>query len=695
MSASATAAAAPAAAPAQEGTDWKWTVARSLVVFFGIQAITSKDGLLSKFTGSKSDVQAPVSDGAAFDSSSMGGQAPVAGRTGPTPPQKQPQRGGAPGWPQGGVLDFYLFLTSGPPATPEELASQFSTLVPHGSGVGSVPSLVDWDAESYAISVLDSSKRDPSRPIVAHQFKDTMQAVKWTDVDTGAKSFKRKLLLDVDIYPEIRISNHSMWAEIFVTRPGVSPSPKDPSYQQQWVFHSRKLLTRLYPAKKQVVEKRLFTSTSEDGKDKVSAETEKTVDLEKRKLDQPVTWWHPNLTLALVEQKPNQALALNQLAPPLAQWIHPIPSHPQNTATNIYTYPILFPNDFWLLREHMFAFNASTLSVPLSIEIYGTSFFKFQMLAAFSDSFDKQAMASSEIDMIKTTLIETPIWLLALTISVSLLHTLFEFLAFSQEVQFWRSKKDLTGVSVSSIVTNVFVQLVILLYLLDSREDTSWTILLGQGVGMVIEAWKLTRAMTVSIIGTPRGEKSLWRFSPIKLNIKDKHVLSEEEKKSQEFDKLAFKYVMLAMSPILGGYAIYSAIYNTHKGYWSYFIGTLTSFVYAFGFVSLVPSLILNYKLKSTAGMNTKTFIYKILGTFVDDLFAFCIKMPTLHRLACFRDDLVFAVFLYQRWIYPTDLTRVNEFGTVVEPVDGTGEPKQQQISDVKEQPLLEDKKNL
>lgn len=40
--------------------------------------------------------------------------------------------------------------------------------------------------------------------------------------------------------------------------------------------------------------------------------------------------------------------------------------------------------------------------------------------------------------------------------------------------------------------TNVFVQLVILLYLLDNNENTSWMILMGQGVGMVIEAWKVS-----------------------------------------------------------------------------------------------------------------------------------------------------------------------------------------------------------
>jgi hypothetical protein len=31
--------------------------------------------------------------------------------------------------------------------------------------------------------------------------------------------------------------------------------------------------------------------------------------------------------------------------------------------------------------------------------------------------------------------------------------------------------------------------------------------------------------------------------------------------------------------------------------------------------------------------------------------------------LACFRDDIVFFIFLYQRYLYPVDKTRVNEFG--------------------------------
>ena len=40
-----------------------------------------------------------------------------------------------------------------------------------------------------------------------------------------------------------------------------------------------------------------------------------------------------------------------------------------------------------------------------------------------------------------------------------------------------------------------------------------------------------------------------------------------------------------------------------------------------------------------------------------------CVQMPTLHRLSVFRDDLVFLVYIYQRWVYRVDKRRANEFG--------------------------------
>jgi len=61
--------------------------------------------------------------------------------------------------------------------------------------------------------------------------------------------------------------------------------------------------------------------------------------------------------------------------------------------------------------------------------------------------------------------------------------------------------------------------------------------------------------------------------------------------------------------------------------------------------------------------MPARTMMYKFLNTFIDDLFAFTIKMPVLHRLATLRDDIIFFVYLYQAWAYKVDYSRVNEFG--------------------------------
>ena len=75
------------------------------------------------------------------------------------------------------------------------------------------------------------------------------------------------------------------------------------------------------------------------------------------------------------------------------------------------------------------------------------------------------------------------------------------------------------------------------------------------------------------------------------------------------------------------------------------------------------PQLYLNYRMKSVAHLPWRQLTYKFLNTIIDDLFAFVIKMPTLHRLSVFRDDIVFLIFLYQKWIYGVDKKRANEFG--------------------------------
>ena len=55
----------------------------------------------------------------------------------------------------------------------------------------------------------------------------------------------------------------------------------------------------------------------------------------------------------------------------------------------------------------------------------------------------------------------------------------------------------------------------------------------------------------------------------------------------------------------------------------------------------MTPQLFINYKLKSVSHLPWRMMTYKALNTFIDDLFAFVIQMPTMYRLGCFRDGKI------------------------------------------------------
>lgn len=213
---------------------------------------------------------------------------------------------------------------------------------------------------------------------------------------------------------------------------------------------------------------------------------------------------------------------------------------------------------------------------------------KFNLYASVDDSFKQAAnnptmggAGVAEFDEVKRVLLETNPFFLGLTALVTALHSLFEFLAFKNDVSHWKNRKDQTGVSLRTIITNVIIQLIITLYLFDNNTDTSFMILFGQGIGLLIESWKITKAVDIKLV---RSQGIL----PYKIQIRDKHVLSKEEEETKEYDKLAFRYVIWGTTPFLIGYTIYSLLYEQHRGWYSFVITTLTQFVYMFGFVQLV-----------------------------------------------------------------------------------------------------------
>ena len=269
------------------------------------------------------------------------------------------------------------------------------------------------------------------------------------------------------------------------------------------------------------------------------------------------------------------------------------------------------------------------------------------------DSMRELGFSDEQLDQLYSIFTDTDFYLLFLSFFVALVHLLFEFLAFKNDITFWRARKTMVGISRKSLVWRVVSHAIIFFYLLD--EDTSLLILVPHGISLFIEAWKVSKAFKVSV-----------SFGSLVPTFKQA-ASSQEERESNEYDAIAMRKLSYLLYPIVVCGAVYSLVYNTHKSWYSWFINSLVNGIYAFGFLFMTPQLFVNYKLKTVAHLPWKAFMFKAFNTFIDDVFAFIIKIPTMHRLACFRDDVVFVIYLYQRWLYPIDKKRHNEYGETFE----------------------------
>ncbi|XP_022214977.2 cleft lip and palate transmembrane protein 1-like protein [Drosophila obscura] len=272
--------------------------------------------------------------------------------------------------------------------------------------------------------------------------------------------------------------------------------------------------------------------------------------------------------------------------------------------------------------------------------------------------------ATKDIDEVKGIFSDTNVYLLCGTILVSSIHMLFDFLSFKNDVSFWRQKQSYEGLSTRTTLWRAFSQFVIFLYLLD--ENTSYLVIVPVGLGTLIELWKSKKIL--------RLELSFSGFVRRKL---EKQTDDEQpngqlaEQQTDQFDRQGMRYLSYLLYPLCLGGAVYSLLYQPHRSWYSWTLNSMVNGVYAFGFLFMLPQLFVNYKLKSVAALPWRSFMYKAFNTFIDDFFAFIITMPTAHRVACLRDDIVFLIYLYQRWLYPVDKTRLDTGLAITETAPG------------------------
>ncbi|KAJ3658069.1 hypothetical protein Zmor_009835 [Zophobas morio] len=474
---------------------------------------------------------------------------------------------------------------------------------------------------SLHVYVSEKEQMEDFSSVDLFWYKDNLVYGDWTS--GGSRDGTYFVEKNVTISDQMR-NNGSLYLHAFITRRGESPNPQASNYGKNQMTRVTKQLNKFKKLKSSGT-KNLLTGTSE----KVEVEDGKIV-----------SHWHPNFTINLVTDQ--TSWTYGGVPAPLDQFI-------KFTADGKFYKPVLYANDFWnMARDY------KPLNETLHLRIYyqPLTLFKWQLYAAqnmrqmWNVWGDKEGESDEEQDTLKETLMDTNPYLLGLTIMVSILHSVFELLAFKNDIQFWNNRNSLEGLSVRSVFFGVFQSLVVLLYVLDNETNT--LVRISCFIGLGIELWKIYKVVDI-------------KFENGRLTFKDKG--SYVDSSTKVYDNLAFKYLSWVCFPLLVGYSIYALFYLEHKGWYSFVLDLLYGYLLTFGFIMMTPQLFINYKLKSVAHLPWRMLTYKFLNTFIDDMFAFVIKMPTMYRIGCFRDDVVFLVFLYQRWIYPVDKTRKNEFG--------------------------------
>ncbi|KAH8063173.1 apoptotic process [Aureococcus anophagefferens] len=176
------------------------------------------------------------------------------------------------------------------------------------------------------------------------------------------------------------------------------------------------------------------------------------------------------------------------------------------------------------------------------------------------------------------------------------------------------------------LTSDKYVLIVVLAYLVD--QGASLLVSVPAFGAILIQAWKVEKATGVRLSWSSPYCLKCHRLDALAEAAADSgDAAGDADRETLRVDRLTTSYLGLVLAPLVLGYACKTL-------------------------------LALNYSLKSVSHLPWKLLCFRFVNTFIDDLFAFVIKMPMMHRVSCFRDDVVFVIYLYQRRIYKVDAAR-------------------------------------
>jgi hypothetical protein len=262
-------------------------------------------------------------------------------------------------------------------------------------------------------------------------------------------------------------SNGTVYLHVHVTRRGFSPNPAHATYAPLATVHQSNPLTRYAPrpnAKNATYllapyfpqyyppedTSELYNEVdpSDEGEDPA-----KTADV--------ISFWKPHMAIRMVTdftKYPHQEI------PPL---VFPnLRYHQMRDHSYKYT-PSMYLDDMGLTMDKLVPLNRTVRELPLKISYEPMSYARWQILLTMEMAFKTQeamGFTTNDLDSMRGMIADTNPYLLAVTMTVSLLHILFDWLAFKNDISDWRqrtSEREMVGVSLRAMVISLVSQAIV------------------------------------------------------------------------------------------------------------------------------------------------------------------------------------------------------------------------------------------
>ena len=315
--------------------------------------------------------------------------------------------------------------------------------------------------------------------------------------------------------------------------------------------------------------------------------------------------------------------------------------------------PIMALNDFWSMDSELTPVNKTkngfyTFRLFLSFNYIRSFFFNNMLGIQINEKimYEKFSISGTK-DMLVELIKNNSTFYLIILFTVNTLHTIFSYLGFSSDISYYKNLKKLDGVYTKYIFFNIFYMLITLIYIL--IQGANFIVKIELFISFVIEIWKLKKIFKISFE---------FKNFPYIIKLEYRQTFEQEEAKDYESEavNMMVKYLLFPIGVVYLGYRIYYYSDNIVKNNWKSVVIFIIEYIYfllnVFGFILLTPQIYLNYKLQSVEHLPMKAMTYKFLNTIIDDLYAFAVKSPTLYRIFCFRDDVIFVIYIYQIFKY-------------------------------------------